>query len=98
MDAIIVDAVVREDGHLIIDTVVDLPAGPVQVIITPTEPVLTREIARARLLAGGALATVLGIPDDVEDISEEEIEELSRLIPPGRSSDELIDEDRAESN
>ncbi len=96
MDAVFLNAVVGEDGHLIVDTVVDLPAGPVQVMVTPDTPVLTREIARARLLAGGLLATDLGIPDDLEleEVSEEELEELSHLIPPGRPSDELIDEDR----
>jgi hypothetical protein len=104
MDAITVSAVVGEDRRLVIDLPADTPVGPVDVVIKPhvspeadvTNP--AREAARAKLLAAGKLATAarLGIPDDLEYLSDDELEELGRMPPGARPSEELINEDRGE--
>lgn len=104
MDAITVSAVVGEDRRLIIDLPADTPVGPVDVVIKPHVSLQAevvnpaREAARARLRAAGLLATAadLGIPDDLEYISDEELDELGRMAPGARPSEELIDEDRGE--
>lgn len=102
MDAVTLNAVVSEDRRLIVDLPDNIPAGPVKLVIQPVDtPIgnkheLTWEEARAKLMAAGRLAINLGIPDDLEDISDEELEELSKLAAGGRSAQEIIDEDRGE--
>jgi hypothetical protein len=53
-----------------------------------------REVAYTKLLAAGRLVIDLSIPDDIEPESEEELDELGRMEPGARPSEELIDEDR----
>jgi hypothetical protein len=102
MDAVTLNAMVSEDRRLIVDLPDDIPVGPVKLVIQPMDaPIggkheLTWEEARAKLMAAGRLAVNLDIPDDLEDISDEELEELSKLAAGGRSAQEIIDEDRGE--
>lgn len=56
----------------------------------PSKPLTARE----KLLAAGILVTELGVPDDLEPISDEEIAEIGHLEPGGKSSDEIIREGR----
>ena len=99
-NSIVIHTTIGEDRHLVLDLQVEVPTGPVELVIRPkqaaSEPTheLTREEARARLLAAGALVTNLGIPDDIEPISDEEFLELGKMPPGARPSQELIDEDR----
>jgi hypothetical protein len=100
MEVITLSVDVGEDRRLIIELPSDVPVGPADVIIKPhgkeaVEPENpAREAARAKLLAVGRLVIDFGIPDDIEPISDEELEELGRLAPGARSSEELVDEDR----
>jgi hypothetical protein len=48
----------------------------------------------AKLRAAGVLATNLGVPPDVEYMSDEELELTGDMRPGARPSEELIDEDR----
>jgi hypothetical protein len=99
-NSIVIHTTIGEDRHLVLDLPADTPTGPVELVIRAkqivSEPAteLTREEARARLLAAGALVTNLGISDDIEPISDEELLELGKLPPGARPSEELIDEDR----
>ena len=53
--------------------------------------------ARASLLAAGLLATDLGISDDeIETVSDEELEQLGAMLPGARPSEEIVAEDRGE--
>jgi hypothetical protein len=100
MDSITISVMVDEGRRLVIDLPPDVPVGPADVTIKPLGSQTTdienpaREAVRAKLLAAGRLALDHGIPDDIEPVSEEELEELGRLAPGARSSEELIDEDR----
>ncbi|MBN1285626.1 MAG: hypothetical protein JXB47_09525 [Anaerolineae bacterium] len=99
MDAITLSVVIGEDRRLVINLPDTIPTGLVELVIRPVQPVdraalhAEREAARQKLLAAGLLATDLGIPDDLEPYSDEELEQI--VLPPGaRPSEELIDEDR----
>src|SRR5437879_893346 len=100
MDAITFSVEVGEDRRLVIELPADVPIGPADVIVKPrtkesVEPENpARDAARAKLLAAGRLVVNFGIPEDIEPISEEELEELGHLAPGARSSEELVDEDR----
>jgi hypothetical protein len=52
------------------------------------------EEAKAKLSAAGLLATDLGIPDDVQAASDEELEQLGRMTPDAPPSEELVNHDR----
>ena len=97
MDAITLSAVVGEDRRLVIDLPPDTPTGPIEVTIrSAPRPAksLTREEARGRLLAAGALRTDLGLSEPIEHVSDEEIKQLGKLPPGARSSEEIIAEGR----
>lgn len=102
MDAITIHAVVGADRKLTIDVPEDVPLGPVTVVIQtaggqrPAERPLTREEARRILLEAGFLVTDFGLPQDAVALTQAEIDELGKLPPGARPSDELIDEDRGE--
>ncbi len=104
MDAIRIPVVVGEDRRLVIDLPADMPVGPAELVIRPLEQQGSgdapknpaREAARAKLLAAGALATDLGIPDDIAPLSEQELDRLGRLLAQGRSTLDMINEDRRE--
>jgi hypothetical protein len=102
MDVIRISVVVGEDRRLVIDLPAEVPVGPAELVIRPLEqeqnaatPINpAREAARAKLLAAGALATNLGIPDDIKPLSDQELDRLGHQLAQGRSSLDLINEDR----
>jgi hypothetical protein len=106
MNPITITAVVDENHRLTVKLPAEIPVGPVEVTIrplaveappvetqTPSQP-LTREVARAKLLAAGLLSTGYHAPEGTVPLTPEEILELGRLPPGARPSEELIDEDR----
>ena len=96
-----VRAVINEDRQLVVELPDGVPIGPVELVIRPlaipparSQP-LTREVARARLLAAGLLSTTRYAPPDAVPLSDEELEALARRLPSRRQSiDEMLDEDR----
>jgi hypothetical protein len=92
MDVVVLLLEVGEDRRLTIQVPNDIPLGKVEVTLRATDKPLTREEARARLLAAGALSTAHHVPDIPEAISDED---LPIPLPPGSLSiDQIIDEDR----
>jgi hypothetical protein len=86
-----------------------MPEGLFKVTIEPInmtpieidEEELTLEEMRARLAASGLLVTDFSFMDDPElddlkSISEEELDELTRDITAGRSTEDLVNEDRGD--
>lgn len=96
METITISAVVGEDRRLVIDLPSDTPTGPVELVIRSVATNPARGAAPAKLLAAGALATNLGIPDLLEPLSPEEILRLGMMPPGARPSEKLIDEDRGD--
>jgi hypothetical protein len=98
MNEIIISAVVGDDHRLVVDLPMDAPTGDVEVVIRPAKKStgLTREEARARLLAGGALVTSIYAPEGTKPLTLEERMRLGTLPPGSRPSEVLIDEDRGE--
>lgn len=106
MNPITITAVVDENHRLTVKLPAEIPVGPVEVTIRPLQaevsPVetkapsqpLTREVARAKLLAGGLLSTGYHAPEGTVPLTPEELLEVGRLPPGARPSEELIDEDR----
>jgi hypothetical protein len=100
MKPITLSAVVGEDRRLIIDLPPDTPIGPVELVVRPaavTPPQnanLTREEARAILLAAGFLVTTIHAPEGTVPLTPEQILEIGKLSPGSRPSEELVDEDR----
>jgi hypothetical protein len=88
--------VVGKDRRLVIELPDDMPLGPADLIIQPK--VSEGLSARAKLMAAGVLVNPreLGIPEGIEYVSDEELEELGILPPGARPSEDLIDEDRGE--
>jgi hypothetical protein len=88
------------DHHLVLDLPDELPTGRAQVTImsqseisaAPVNP--SREVARAKLLAAGALVTSIRAPEETVLLSPEELLRIGTLPPGSPTSDELIDEDR----
>ena len=102
---ITVTAIVDEKRRIMIDLPDDIPVGPVELTIHPlaTDETprsgddLTREEARARLIAAGLLTPgIKYAPDDAVELTPEEEEELGRVLAGHRPMSDLIDEDRAE--
>jgi hypothetical protein len=92
MQSITLTAIVDENGHLEVD--VPLPPGPVEVVIRPVEQQdINREEAVARLKAAGLLDDERPSPDALE-VSDEELERLSKVFASERPISELIEEDR----
>lgn len=98
MVAIRLSAVIGEDRQLVVKLPDDTPIGAVELEIhLLNSPVHEeREEMRARLLAAGLLVRPedMDIPDDLEYISDEALEELVRLPSNSPSTDQLIDQDR----
>jgi hypothetical protein len=106
MNPITITAVVDEDHRLTVKLPAEIPVGPVEVTIRPLEAAaphpetkvpsqpLTREAARAKLLAGGLLSTGYHAPEGTVPLTPEEILELGRLYASPRTTSEMIDEDR----
>jgi hypothetical protein len=91
MPTITLSAVVDENGHLSLD--VPLPPGPVEVVVRPVEQQMSREEVRAKLKAAGLLDDDEPSPDAME-VSDEELERLSKVFAGDRPMSELISEDR----
>lgn len=102
MQAVKLSATVGADRRLELELPDDIAPGDVEVIVlamrqpAPTGQPLTRERARAKLLAAGALVTTRRAPEGVEPLSPEALREVGRLPPGARPSADLIDEDRGE--
>jgi hypothetical protein len=104
MNTITIPVVVGEDRRLVIDLPADIPTGPaeLEVIVHSHEDKVTktknsaREEARAKLQAAGRLSIELNVSDDVEPLSEEELERLGRLPPGSPTAQEIIDEERGD--
>lgn len=100
MDAIRLSVEIGEDRRLIIDLPADTPIGQAELIIQPHEKLddpasnPAREAARAKLMAAGALSTTHRAPEGAQSLSAEERERVWQLFSQGRSSDEIINEDR----
>jgi hypothetical protein len=101
MDAITIEAEVGQDHRLVQPLPPEVPVGRVKLIIQPVEEPsspakkpLTREEARAILLAAGKLVTDLHAPEGTVALTPEEILRIGQLPPGARPSEELIDEDR----
>ncbi|MHB8624860.1 MAG: hypothetical protein ACYDBJ_00520 [Aggregatilineales bacterium] len=103
VDAITLVYEVKDDRRLVIDVPAELPIGTMQVTLTPLETVENvaasvinpaREAARAKLLAAGLFSTAYETIDVAPPLSEAEQERLKSLFSQGRTSDELIDEER----
>src|SRR5258708_5423126 len=100
MDAITLSAVIGEDRRLVIQLPDNAPVGPVKVVIEAEKHEAiefvnpAREAARTKLLAAGKLVMDQGIPDNFEISSPDELEHIGRLLAGGRSTMDLIDEDR----
>ncbi len=88
--------VVREDRHLVVDLPPEVPVGPAELLILPQETITERDQLRERLIAMGLLVRPedMGIPDDLEYVSDEELEELGKLPPGAPTALEIINEDR----
>ena len=101
MNPIRLSAVVNENHELIVTLPDDVPVCPVELLLQPiqsSEPTNEREIILAQLMAAGILVKPedLGIPSDLEYVSDEELLELGVLPPGAPTSDQLIDEDRGD--
>jgi hypothetical protein len=101
MDAITIEAEVGQDHRLVDALPPEVPVGRVKLIIEPVEESsapakrpLTREEARAILLAAGKLVTDIHAPEGTVALTPEELLRVGQLPPGARSSDELVDEDR----
>ena len=102
---ITVTAIVDEKRRIMIDLPDDIPVGPVQLTIQPltTDETarsgdgLTREEARARLIAAGLLTPgIKYAPDDAVELTPEEEEELGRVLAGHRPVEDDINADREE--
>jgi hypothetical protein len=101
MTAIKLTAVVDESRKLVIDLPTDVPLGPVELTITPHEPVApaqypAREAARAKLLAAGIPLPTFDVPEGMTALSPEALLEAGRLPTGAPTSEALIDADRGE--
>ena len=104
MTTIRLSAVVNEKHELIVTLPDDVPVGPVELLLQPvtnsteaiSTPTTERERVRAQLMAAGLLVKPedMGIPANLEYVSDEELLELGVLPSGAPTSDQLIDEDR----
>lgn len=100
MDAITLSVEIGEDHRLVIQLPPDTPIGTAQVTIYPqgaTSEAVTnpaREEARAKLLAANILSTAHRVPENAPVVSPEERERIWALFSQGKTSDEIIDEER----
>lgn len=94
MNAIRIHITVGEDRRLVIDLPDEVPLGPAELIIQPekAQPVSARD----RLMQAGILVhpDEIGISEDIDYASDEELEWLGQLAPGTPPAEVLIDEDR----
>lgn len=93
-------ATVDENHRLTLDLPEDIPAGEVEVIIRQLPASQTNEMTRdelhEKLRAAGLLMEGPFAPPDAEELSPEERQRIGQLAGKGRSTLELINEDREE--
>src|SRR5258708_7094040 len=100
MYVITIHIVVGEDRRLEIQLPDSVPAGPAELTIKPHEQneatisSTARDLARAKLLAAGRLATNFDVPENIQPLSRQEEERLAQLFAGGSASLDLINEDR----
>src|SRR5262249_40916165 len=100
MDAIKLSVQIGQDRRIIIDLPPDTPLGEAELIIRIREPgkaqinTPAREAARTKLAAAGALSKVEYAPGATQPPSSEERQRVWQLFSLGRTSDEIISEDR----
>ena len=98
MVAIRLSAMVGKDRRLVLDLPEEVPVGEIQLLITAGETISVsdRDELRVRLQAAGLLVKPqdMGIPDDLEYVSDDELDELVELPPGTPSALDLINEDR----
>ena len=90
---------VGPDRRLVVDLPAEIPVGPVDVVITAHPAAATaansaREAAAASLAAAGILSTAHHAPANAASVSAEERARVWAQFSRGRSSDDLIDEER----
>jgi hypothetical protein len=103
MQSYVTIVIADEKRRIMIDLPDDMPTGLIERtarglvnLDTRSEP-LTREWVQARLIAAGlADINTRYAPEDAEELSEEEEEELARRMSGGRSVEDLVNEDREE--
>lgn len=102
MDTIIIEAEVGSDHRLTKPLPPEVPVGRVRLAIEPmpqsatasTQLPLTREEARAKLLAAGSLVTHIHAPEGTVELSPAERDRIWSQFSAGRSLDDLLNEDR----
>jgi len=97
MVAVRLSAYVGEDRKLEVTLPADAPTGLVQLVVTPLEtPEDDDQELRTRLIAAGVLVNPadMDIPEDIEYLTDEELDELGQLPPGAPTSEQLVDEDR----
>lgn len=106
MVAVKLSVYVGEDRRVTIQLPDEVPVGSAELELTiqPETPVKDnaatseRERLRAKLIAAGKLVNPddMGIPDDIEYVSDEELDVIGKLPPGAPTSEELVNEDRGE--
>ena len=100
MEAVTIPVVVGPDRRLVLDLPPSTPIGPADVVILPRmngvdeRATPARNMARAKLLTAGFLATDIRAPDGTALLSDEDLAHLGQLPAGARPSEDLIDEDR----
>src|SRR5205823_6340612 len=100
MDTIRLSVEIGADRRLVIDLPPDTLIGQAELIIKPhaeNQPEViypARETARAILSAAGALSAAHRAPEGALPLSPAERQRVWQLFSQGRSSDEIINEDR----
>jgi len=103
VNAIQIEAEVGQDHRLVEALPPEVPVGRVKLVIEPlSQPSvslphpLTREEARAKLLAAGFLVTDFQVPEGHVPLSPQERLQLGQLPPGSPSIDDLINDDRGD--
>jgi len=101
MDTVTLTVEIPKDHHLELDLPEDLPVGQAEVTIKPYAHVVqahsmnhAREVARAKLMAAGALNTSVRAPEGTILLSPEELLRLGTLPSGSPTLLDLVDEDR----
>lgn len=99
MSELRIPVIITEDHQIVGTLPDDVPVGPAELVVTitpnPPQSGLTREVARARLAAAGALSTAYRAPESAQALTPEERAEYGELLP-GPSLDDIISEDRGQ--
>ena len=103
MGTIIIEAEVGSDHRLKEPLPPEVPVGRVRLAIEPmpesathSKYPLTRDEARAKLLAAGSLVTHIHAPEGTVELSPAERDRIWNQFSGGRSLDVLVNEDRGQ--